>query len=140
MIGKLDNYLRFNESALSLRAQRQELIASNIANADTPNFKARDIDFASAMQGALAKTSANAANPLVATNKGHVQPAADGKALPDGTPVLYRGVVQGAVDGNTVDMDVERNQFADNALRYEAGITMINHQIRGLMAAIQNGQ
>ncbi|MBD8528807.1 MULTISPECIES: flagellar basal body rod protein FlgB [unclassified Massilia] len=140
MIGKLDNYLRFNESALSLRAQRQELIASNIANADTPNFKARDIDFASAMQGALAKTNANAANPLAATNKGHIQPAADGKALPDGTPVLYRGVVQGAVDGNTVDMDVERNQFADNALRYEAGITMINHQIRGLMAAIQNGQ
>jgi flagellar basal-body rod protein FlgB len=140
MIGKLDNYLRFNETALSLRAQRQELIASNIANADTPNFKARDIDFASAMQGALAKAHPAAANPLAATNKGHIQPAADGKALPDGTPVLYRGVVQGAVDGNTVDMDVERNQFADNALRYEAGITMINHQIRGLMAAIQNGQ
>jgi flagellar basal-body rod protein FlgB len=140
MIGKLDNYLRFNESALSLRAQRQELIASNIANADTPNFKARDIDFASAMQGALAKANPAAANPLAATNKGHIQPALDGKALPDGTPVLYRGVVQGAVDGNTVDMDVERNQFADNALRYEAGITMINQQIRGLMAAIQNGQ
>lgn len=144
MIGKLDNYLRFNESALSLRAQRQELIASNIANADTPNYKARDIDFASAMQGALAKANAGnnpgAANPLAATNKGHIQPAADGKALPDGTPVLYRGVVQGAVDGNTVDMDVERNQFADNALRYEAGITMINSQIRGLMAAIQSGQ
>lgn len=140
MIGKLDNYLRFNETALSLRAQRQELIASNIANADTPNFKARDIDFASAMQGALAKANPAAANPLAATNKAHIQPAADGKALPDGTPVLYRGVVQGAVDGNTVDMDVERNQFADNALRYEAGITMINHQIRGLMAALQNGQ
>lgn len=143
MIGKLDNYLRFNETALSLRAQRQELIASNIANADTPHFKARDIDFASAMQGALAKAGtpgATGAGQLAATNKGHVQPAADGKALPDGTPVLYRGVIQGAVDGNTVDMDVERNQFADNALRYEAGITMINAQIRGLMAAIQNGQ
>jgi flagellar basal-body rod protein FlgB len=140
MIGKLDNYLRFNETALSLRAQRQELIASNIANADTPNFKARDIDFASAMQGALAKANPAAAAPLAATSKAHIQPALDGKALPDGTPVLYRGVVQGAVDGNTVDMDVERNQFADNALRYEAGITMINHQIRGLMAAIQNGQ
>ena len=141
MIGKLDNYLRFNESALSLRAQRQELIASNIANADTPNFKARDIDFASAMRGALAKANpANLNTALAATNKGHVQPALDGKALPDGTPVLYRGVIQGAVDGNTVDMDVERNQFADNALRYEAGITMINQQIRGLMAAIQNGQ
>jgi flagellar basal-body rod protein FlgB len=147
MIGKLDNYLRFNETALSLRAQRQELIASNIANADTPNFKARDIDFASAMQGALAKANAGhnpaAANPLAATNKAHIQPGADGNALLNGnpgTPLLYRGVVQGAVDGNTVDMDVERNQFADNAVRYEAGITMINHQIRGLMAAIQNGQ
>ena len=143
MIGKLDNYLRFNETALSLRSQRQELIASNIANADTPNFKARDIDFASAMQGALAKAAnpgATGAGQLAATSKAHIQAAADGKALPDGTPVLYRGVVQGAVDGNTVDMDVERNQFADNALRYEAGITMINAQIRGLMAAIQNGQ
>lgn len=139
MIGKIDNYLRFNETALSLRAQRQELIASNIANADTPNFKARDIDFASAMQGALAKGSGSS-NGLAATNNAHMQGAADGKTLPDGTPVLYRGVVQGAVDGNTVDMDVERNQFADNALRYEAGITMINHQIRGLLAAIQNGQ
>ena len=139
MIGKLDNYLRFNETALSLRSQRQELLASNIANADTPNFKARDIDFASAMQGALSR-AATPGNPLAATKPRHQQPAADGKALPDGTPVLYRGVVQGAVDGNTVDMDVERNQFADNALRYEAGITMINHQIRGLLAAIQNGQ
>lgn len=140
MLGKLDNYLRFNETALSLRAQRQELIASNIANADTPHFKARDIDFASAMQGALAKAGNPGSGQLAATNRGHVQPAADGKALPDGTPVLYRGVIQGAVDGNTVDMDVERNQFADNALRYEAGITMINAQIRGLMAAIQSGQ
>jgi len=142
MIGKIDNYLRFNETALSLRAQRQELIASNIANADTPNFKARDIDFASAMQGALSKAGGANGNSggLAATNNAHMQGAADGKALPDGTPVLYRGVVQGAVDGNTVDMDVERNQFADNAVRYEAGITMINHQIRGLLAAIQNGQ
>jgi flagellar basal-body rod protein FlgB len=139
MIGKLDNYLRFNETALSLRSQRQELLASNIANADTPNFKARDIDFASAMQGALSRAG-NPGNALAATSVRHQQPAADGKALPDGTPVLYRGVVQGAVDGNTVDMDVERNQFADNALRYEAGITMINHQIRGLLAAIQSGQ
>ena len=60
-----------------------------------------------------------------------------GDTLAIGTPVQYRGVVQGSVDGNTVDMDVERNQFADNALRYEAGITMINHQIKGLLAAIQ---
>jgi flagellar basal-body rod protein FlgB len=140
MIGKLDDYLRFNETALSLRSQRQELLASNIANADTPNFKARDIDFSNALQGALAR-AATPAGPLASTSPAHmVQAAADGKALLDGTPVLYRGVVQGAVDGNTVDMDVERNQFADNALRYEAGITMINQQIRAMMAAIQGGQ
>lgn len=139
MIGKLDDYLRFNETALSLRSQRQELLASNIANADTPNFKARDIDFASALQGALAR-STPPAGQLATTASGHIaRGAADGSTLADGTPVLYRGVVQGAVDGNTVDMDVERNQFADNAVRYEAGITMINQQIRAMMAAIQGG-
>jgi flagellar basal-body rod protein FlgB len=144
MIGKLDDYLRFNETALSLRSQRQQLLASNIANADTPNYKARDIDFSSAMQGALARTQspaqANAAG-LKATNAAHLGGAApSGDVLPNGTPVQYRNPSQGAVDGNTVDMDAERNQFADNALRYEAGITMINMQIRGLMAAIQGGQ
>ena len=140
MIGKLDDYLRFNETALSLRAQRQELLASNIANADTPNFKARDIDFSSALQGALAK-AAQPGGPLSTTAPAHIaNGAADGKTLADGTPVLYRTITQGAVDGNTVDMDTERTQFADNGLRYEAGITMINHQIRNLLAAIQGGQ
>jgi flagellar basal-body rod protein FlgB len=144
MIGKLDDYLRFNEAALSLRSQRQQILASNIANADTPNYKARDIDFASALQGVMART-APPAGVLAATAAAHIggpglgaPPNAD--LLPDGTQLQYRGVVQGAVDGNTVDMDVERNQFADNAVRYEAGITMINMQIRGLMAAIQGGQ
>ncbi|MDB5916830.1 MAG: flagellar basal body rod protein FlgB [Massilia sp.] len=141
MIGKLDDYLRFNEAALSLRSQRQQILASNIANADTPNYKARDIDFASALQGVMART-APPAGALAATAPAHIAGAGQNAAdmLPDGTQVQYRGVVQGAVDGNTVDMDVERNQFADNAIRYEAGITMINHQIRSLMAAIQGGQ
>jgi flagellar basal-body rod protein FlgB len=136
MIGNLDNYLRFNETALSLRSQRQELLASNIANADTPNYKARDIDFNSALQNALA--SKGAAGPLATTAAQHIgRGLPSGNTLANGTPVLYRGEVQGSVDGNTVDMDVERNQFADNALRYEAGITLINHQIKGLLAAIQ---
>lgn len=137
MLGKLDDYLRFHEAALSLRSQRQTVLASNIANGDTPNYKARDIDFSSALQNALA---ASAPAPLRTTAARHYPaPAKDGAALPDGTPLLYRGVVQGAVDGNTVDMDVERNQFADNGLRYEAGITMINAQIKEMMAAIQGG-
>jgi flagellar basal-body rod protein FlgB len=140
MIGKLDDYLRFNEMALGLRSQRQEILASNMANADTPNYKARDIDFSSALQGALQK-AAQPQGALAATKPAHfTNGAADGKALADGTPVLYRTVTQGAVDGNTVDMDTERTQFADNGLRYEAGITMINHQIHAMMNAIQGGQ
>jgi len=139
MIGKLDAYMRFNEAALSLRSQRQELIASNIANADTPNFKARDIDFASALAGALGRTSPVAA-VLGNTAPAHLGGAAPGMSsgiLPDGTALLYRTPAQGAIDGNTVDMDVERNQFTDNAIRYEVGITLINSQIRGMMTAIQ---
>ena len=139
MLGKLDDYMRFNEVALGLRSQRQQLLASNIANADTPNFKARDIDFASALQGALA----NASTPGVLTQSApnHIGGAgANPDILPDGTPLMYRNPRQGSVDGNTVDMDVERNQFADNAIRYEAGLTMISMQIKGLLAAIQGGQ
>lgn len=137
MIGKLDNYLRFNETALSLRAQRQEVLASNIANADTPNYKARDIDFAAALQGALAR-SEPPAGVLKQTAQGHLGGASQtGDYLPNGTPIQYRTPAQGSADNNTVDMDVERNQFADNGLRYEAGVTLINMQIRGLLAAIQ---
>jgi flagellar basal-body rod protein FlgB len=140
MIGKLDDYLRFQQTALSLRSQRQELLASNIANADTPNYKARDIDFASALQGALVRQGAPA-NALATTAAAHIpRGTPDGSSLPDGTPVQYRGVVQGSADGNTVDMDVERNQFADNAVRYEAGISMINQQIRAMLAAVSGGQ
>lgn len=134
MIGKLDDYLRFQETALSLRAQRQQLLASNIANADTPNYKARDIDFSSALQSALAPAG-QASSELAKTSAAHL--SAPGVTSPGGAPLLYRSVQQGSVDGNTVDMDTERNQFADNAIRYEASLTMISGQIKNLLAAIQ---
>jgi flagellar basal-body rod protein FlgB len=133
MIGKLDDALRFHETVLSLRAQRQQLLASNIANADTPNYKARDIDFNQALQGALSR-SAQAPGELAKTASAHLS-ASTGSI--GGAPLLYRTPQQGNVDGNTVDMDVERNQFADNGLRYEAGITLISAQIKNLLAAIQ---
>ena len=140
MLGKLDDYMRFNETALNLREKRQTVLASNIANADTPNYKARDVDFGSAMKAAIDKASPGAQASLKTTAPRHYpNPPADGSTLADGTPLLYRGVVQGAVDGNTVDMDVERNQFADNAVRFEAGLTMINSQIKGMMNALQSG-
>ncbi|MRW92111.1 flagellar basal body rod protein FlgB [Duganella sp. FT80W] len=141
MLGsKLDDYLRFNETALSLRSARQTVLASNIANADTPNYKARDIDFSSALQTAIANASPNAQQTLNTTaSKHYPNPQQDAGTLADGTPLLYRGVLQGAVDGNTVDMNVEQSQFADNAIRYEAGITSINAQIKSMLAAIQSG-
>ncbi len=135
MIGKLDEYLRFQETALNLRAQRQQLLASNIANADTPNYKARDIDFRSAMQNALAPAAAGQAAALDKTSAVHL--SAPGTLNSSGTPLLYRSVQQGSVDGNTVEMDTERNQFADNGIRYEASLTMISGQIKSLLAAIQ---
>jgi flagellar basal-body rod protein FlgB len=135
MVGKLDEALRFHQTALSLRAQRQQQLASNIANADTPNYKARDIDFDSALKGALSR-SGPAPSTLKATAAAHI-PASSTHLSTGGAPLLYRTPAQGSVDGNTVDMDVERNQFADNALRYEASITLIGAQIKNLLAAIQ---
>jgi len=135
MIGKLDDALGFHQTALSLRAQRQQILASNIANADTPNYKARDIDFSKALQGALAKSDASGVG-LAKTATAHLDGGKAG-AVTGGAPLLYRTVQQGSVDGNTVDMDIERNQFADNALRYEAGVTIIGAQIKNLLAAVQ---
>jgi flagellar basal-body rod protein FlgB len=136
MIGKLDEYLRFNETALNLRAQRQQLLASNIANADTPNYKARDFNFSNALQGALSKSATTAQAPALAkTAVGHVDGKSDNTL--GGVQLQYRNAVQGNVDGNTVDMDVERGQFTDNAIRYEAGLTLIGQQIKNMLAAIQ---
>ncbi len=135
MIGKLDEYLRFNETALNLRAQRQQLLASNIANADTPNFKARDIDFNKALQGALAKGGPVQAPALAKSDTLHL--SGKNVSAAGDAPLLYRREQQGNIDGNTVNMDVERNQFTDNAIRYEAGLTFINGQIRKMLTAIQ---
>lgn len=137
MIGKLDDYLRFNEVALNLREQRQQLLASNIANADTPNYKARDIDFNSALKGALS-TAGNAATPAGALTKTASAHLDGSKAnTVGGAPLLYRNAQQGNIDGNTVEMDVERNQFTDNAVRYEAGLSLVGAQIKNMLAVIQ---
>lgn len=137
MIGKLDDLMRFQETALSLRAQRQQLLASNIANADTPNFKARDIDFNKALQGAIAKSAGGATAPaaLVKTTAAHL--SSNTHATIGGAPLLYSNTQQGNIDGNTVDMDVQRNQFTDNAMRYEVSVTLASSKIKGMLTAIQ---
>ena len=133
MINKLDEAMRFQQTALNLRAARQELLASNVANADTPNYKARDVDFASALRNALAGTSEEL--PVVRTSSAHLAGSSGESIL--GAPVMYRKPLQPSADGNTVDMDVERAQFADNALRYEANVMFVSEKLKGLLSAIQ---
>jgi flagellar basal-body rod protein FlgB len=132
MATDIDDTLRFHSQALNLRAMRQQLLASNIANADTPGYKARDIDFGKSLQDALAGRAP--AVPLARTAAGHAAPAGQGQAS---GAVQYRTVMQPALDGNTVDMDVERSQFAENAIHYEANLMFINSQLKSLLAAIQ---
>ncbi|MBB5392907.1 MULTISPECIES: flagellar basal body rod protein FlgB [unclassified Herbaspirillum] len=142
MVSKLDDYFRFNELALNLRAQRQQVLASNIANADTPNYKARDVNFADALKNALDnKSTALPPLRLARTAAAHVagEAAGSGEGSIGGSPLLYRTATQGSVDGNTVDMDVERNEFVDNGIRYEAGVTAVNGQIKAMINAIQPG-
>jgi flagellar basal-body rod protein FlgB len=141
MSGKLDDYMRLNETAINLRAQRQQLLASNIANADTPNYKARDMDFSKSMQSALARSQSTTL-ALNKTDPAHLDgnagsADADAAGATDGPTLLYRTPLQSSADGNTVDMDVERNQFADNAVHYEAGLTLISSQIKDMLAVIQ---
>lgn len=134
---KLDSIFGFQQQALALRAQRQQLLASNIANADTPNYKARDIDFTKALKQAAAASSA-AGEPVMLTRSDPAHLAGATGETVDGVPVQYRVPTQPSVDGNTVEMDYERAQFADNALHYEADLTAVNAQIHSMLAAIQD--
>ncbi len=127
----LDNSLRFHQAALNTQAYRQQLLASNIANADTPNYKARDIDFRSALQGAMGGRIGSLA--LSTTAGGHLAASRDN---PLERFAQYRRELQSSVDGNTVDMDVERAAFAENAIHYEASVTFINGLLNGMQRAI----
>jgi flagellar basal-body rod protein FlgB len=136
MLNSLDSALSFHQDALRIRGQRQELIAANIANADTPNYKARDIDFNAAMKSAIAGVSQDRFNTSK-TSAQHLDGAPSSASSGRPGEALFRPIMQNSVDGNTVDMDVERNQFADNAIRYEASLTMINSELKKMLSAIQ---
>jgi flagellar basal-body rod protein FlgB len=133
MIDRIDQQMGSLRTAANLRAYRQELLASNIANADTPNFKARDIDFQSALTNAL--SGGINAGTLTLTAPRHL-PATD-NAGGHGAALRYRSEFQSAVDGNTVNMDVERSAFAENSVQLEASLTFIREQLRTLQLAIQ---
>jgi len=134
MLNRLDDMLNFHQQALRIRDQRQQVLASNIANADTPHYKARDMDFKAALQGALKGGGTPGATPLATTAPGHL---AGNSGQTAAAGLLYRTPAQGSVDGNTVDVDAERAAFAENAIQYEFNLTRINQQIKGLLSAIQ---
>jgi flagellar basal-body rod protein FlgB len=140
MIDKLNQTMDFNAQALLLRSERTRVLASNIANGDTPQYKARDFDFRGALLQATAPAAAGTrvSAPLLRTDSAHMNTAGTAAAAASPT-LLYRTPALPSLDANTVDMDMERAAFADNAVRYEAGLRFINGQIRTLMTAI-NGQ
>ena len=128
---QLDSALQFHQTALNLQAQRQQMLASNIANADTPNYKARDIDFRAALKGAMGERMGPL--ELTGTSSRHLGAAAE---TPFGAFVGFRREFQSSVDGNTVNMDVERAAFAENSVHYEASVTFINGLLRSMQTAI----
>ncbi|MEL6868250.1 MAG: flagellar basal body rod protein FlgB [Pseudomonadota bacterium] len=119
--------------ALSLRAERTEVLANNIANADTPGFKARDFDFQLAMAG----ESLNAPLRLSTTSVDHI-PVND-SLFESRVSLAYRMPAQPSVDGNTVETDIEQAQYADNTIGYQASLSFINRKIQGLQLAIRGG-
>lgn len=124
-----DNVFGIHEQALLLHGQRVSILANNLANADTPNFKARDIDFAAVLSGAAGATSL----PIATTDAAHFSISSGEVA--DGE-LMYRNPYQASLDGNTVEMPVEQAAFSENNVRYQASLTFINNQISMLQFAI----
>lgn len=134
MIDKLDAALGFQREALNLRVQRQEVLAANIAHADTPNYKARDFDFSSRLSQAVEQGRKADSFSLSTTSARHM--AGQASSMPD-QDLLYRVPSQSSIDGNTVEMDAERVNFADNAMRYESNLTVLGSKIKTLLSAVQ---
>ncbi len=123
----IDKYLAPHATALSLRQQRMEVLGSNIANAATPHYKARDIDFAAEYSRALDGQGA-----LTTSNSLHIGTTTGGSS-----ELLYRQPLSPSLDGNTVELHVEQLKFAENSTRYEASLQFVGDRIRSLRAALR---
>jgi flagellar basal-body rod protein FlgB len=134
MLDRLTSSLDFHGQALSLRSERQRLIASNIANADTPGYVARDMDFSAALRQATGQMQGAAA--MTASQPGHIGGAGGTEAAVQAN-LVYATPSQTNLDRNTVDMDRERANFADNSVRYEATLRFINGNVRTMLDAIR---
>lgn len=124
-----DNIFGIHEEALKLRARRSEVLASNLANADTPGYKARDFDFA-----AILSKEVQQPVRLAATNAGHIK---GDQGVVAASQMGYRIPNQSSLDGNTVEAEREQAAFSENTMRYQATLQFLNGRIKGLMTAIK---
>ena len=124
--------LAFGEQALKLRTYRQQILGNNLANSDTPGFKARDINFADVLKKEMAGVSRNAGLNLAVTNPGHLK----GKTGYENPNLLYRIPNQPAMDGNTVDGDIELSELTKNSVFTESALTILGGTIKSRMSAI----
>ena len=126
------DHLSFGETALKLRTYRQEVLGNNLTNSDTPNFKARDIDFASVLQNQLNGISDASSLKLARTNQNHLP----GTSQVDDPKLLYRTPNQPSMDGNTVDADIELSEFTKNSVFTQSALTLLTGTIKSRMSAI----
>jgi flagellar basal-body rod protein FlgB len=126
----LDTYLGVHADALNVYARRTEVLANNLANADTPNYKARDVDFRSVLAATGGKTAAPLA--LTGTQGVHLQ----GSAGAAGAGLKYRVPLAPSLDGNTVDPQLEQAAFAENTVRYQSALMFLSDKFKTLMTAI----
>lgn len=136
MINKLSNFFSWRQEVLGLQQTRQSVLATNIANADTPNYKARDFDFQAELSRVMKtgrKTQAGLG--LSTTSERHIAPGRSGRAGVH--ELLYRVPEQPSLDGNTVDMERERASFLENSLRHQASLSFMKSDIQGLKGAMQ---
>ncbi len=131
-MASIEQSLSVFSQALNLRTQRHQVLASNIANADTPNYKARDFSFETAMQNVMAGRSDVGRVDMTRTSVGHIEASGAGGSA----AFKYRTETQSAVDGNTVDMDVERAQITENAMQYQILTQLISNKFQGIRSAL----
>ncbi len=122
----IDKALDIHARALDVRSRRMELLARNIANADTPHFKAQDIDFRSVLSGVRK-------DPLVATQKGHYEQA--DPESPHG--VMYRVPFNASFDGNTVELNIEQAQYGKAAADYQATLQFLEQRVSSMRKALK---
>lgn len=132
MMNRLTDGLNFNAQALVLRSERQRLLASNIANADTPGYVARDFNFAQALKEATSESEKRGVPQTKAADHGSEATTARVERN-----LLYAMPSQTNLDRNTVDMDRERASFAENTIKYESTLRFINGQVKTMMDAIK---